>query len=112
MSDPGIWADISADEDPGDWEQELEVRLDAASPACPSDTPASTAGAIMSATASQNQFYNVNDLSLAAPRSPSPSAPAHRRGYQACDPCRKRKVKCDLGSERTIHDELSEGSLC
>lgn len=22
----------------------------------------------------------------------------HRRGYQACDPCRKRKVKCDLGS--------------
>ena len=23
----------------------------------------------------------------------------HRRGYQACDPCRKRKVKCDLGSE-------------
>ncbi|KAJ5489101.1 hypothetical protein N7539_003991 [Penicillium diatomitis] len=30
--------------------------------------------------------------------SPSPSAPQHRRGYQACDPCRKRKVKCDLGS--------------
>ena len=27
------------------------------------------------------------------------SAPSqHRRGYQACDPCRKRKVKCDLGS--------------
>ncbi|KAJ5690054.1 hypothetical protein N7462_004446 [Penicillium macrosclerotiorum] len=32
-------------------------------------------------------------------KSPSPSsAPQHRRGYQACDPCRKRKVKCDLGS--------------
>lgn len=30
-------------------------------------------------------------------KSPSP-APQHRRGYQACDPCRKRKVKCDLGS--------------
>ncbi|EEQ89924.2 C6 transcription factor [Blastomyces dermatitidis ER-3] len=30
-------------------------------------------------------------------RSPSP-APQHRRGYQACDPCRKRKVRCDLGS--------------
>ncbi|KAJ5713113.1 uncharacterized protein N7483_010294 [Penicillium malachiteum] len=30
-------------------------------------------------------------------KSPSPS-PQHRRGYQACDPCRKRKVKCDLGS--------------
>ncbi|KGO40967.1 hypothetical protein PEX1_031470 [Penicillium expansum] len=24
----------------------------------------------------------------------------HRRGYQACDPCRKRKVKCDLGTTR------------
>lgn len=30
--------------------------------------------------------------------------PQHRRGYQACDPCRKRKVKCDLGS--TISDPL------
>ncbi|KAL1965679.1 hypothetical protein VTN77DRAFT_5179 [Rasamsonia byssochlamydoides] len=30
-------------------------------------------------------------------QSPSPP-PQHRRGYQACDPCRKRKVKCDLGS--------------
>ncbi|OQD86670.1 hypothetical protein PENANT_c007G10414 [Penicillium antarcticum] len=30
-------------------------------------------------------------------KSPSPNA-HHRRGYQACDPCRKRKVKCDLGS--------------
>lgn len=27
----------------------------------------------------------------------------HRRGYQACDPCRKRKVKCDLGSMSTFH---------
>lgn len=40
-----------------------------------------------------------------APKSPSPSPshqgqqPQHRRGYQACDPCRKRKVKCDLGSK-------------
>lgn len=33
--------------------------------------------------------------------SSSPSAPHHRRGYQACDPCRKRKVKCDLGSMRS-----------
>ncbi|PLB44294.1 putative C6 transcription factor [Aspergillus steynii IBT 23096] len=31
------------------------------------------------------------------PKSPS-LQPQHRRGYQACDPCRKRKVKCDLGS--------------
>lgn len=27
----------------------------------------------------------------------------HRRGYQACDPCRKRKVKCDLGSMAPFH---------
>ncbi|KAL1996230.1 hypothetical protein VTN49DRAFT_282 [Thermomyces lanuginosus] len=33
-----------------------------------------------------------------APRPESPAPPQHRRGYQACDPCRKRKVKCDLGS--------------
>ncbi|KAI9375271.1 hypothetical protein BJX61DRAFT_549938 [Aspergillus egyptiacus] len=32
-----------------------------------------------------------------ARKSPSPPT-QHRRGYQACDPCRKRKVKCDLGS--------------
>lgn len=34
-------------------------------------------------------------------RSPSPrpaQSTQHRRGYQACDPCRQRKVKCDLGS--------------
>ncbi len=29
---------------------------------------------------------------------PTPPRDQHRRGYQACDPCRKRKVKCDLGS--------------
>lgn len=28
----------------------------------------------------------------------TPARDQHRRGYQACDPCRKRKVKCDLGS--------------
>ena len=29
---------------------------------------------------------------------PSSQQQHHRRGYQACDPCRRRKVKCDLGS--------------
>lgn len=29
---------------------------------------------------------------------PTPPRDQHRRGYQACDPCRKRKVRCDLGS--------------
>jgi hypothetical protein len=36
------------------------------------------------------------------PKSSSPQ-PQHRRGYQACDPCRKRKVKCDLGSMFAIY---------
>ena len=33
-----------------------------------------------------------------APPTANPAVEAHRRGYQACDPCRRRKVKCDLGS--------------
>lgn len=36
-----------------------------------------------------------------APNDPiasGPSAPQHKRVYQACIPCRRRKVKCDLGS--------------
>lgn len=32
------------------------------------------------------------------PAQTSPPSTAHRRVYQACIPCRKRKVKCDLGS--------------
>ncbi|KAL4887334.1 hypothetical protein BJY04DRAFT_225412 [Aspergillus karnatakaensis] len=43
-----------------------------------------------------NGLYSREDS--ATRRSPSPSNTQHRRGYQACDPCRKRKVKCDLGS--------------
>ncbi|KAJ9350535.1 transcriptional regulator family: Fungal Specific TF [Paecilomyces variotii] len=40
---------------------------------------------------------NSNGLYSESSKSLSPQ-PHHRRGYQACDPCRKRKVKCDLGS--------------
>ena len=32
-------------------------------------------------------------------RSSSPPKESHRRGYQACQPCRQRKVKCDMGSK-------------
>ena len=32
-------------------------------------------------------------------RSSSPQKESHRRGYQACQPCRQRKVKCDMGSK-------------
>ncbi|KAJ5122539.1 hypothetical protein N7448_003671 [Penicillium atrosanguineum] len=40
---------------------------------------------------------DTNSTGQGSGKSLSP-APQHRRGYQACDPCRKRKVKCDLGS--------------
>lgn len=43
----------------------------------------------------ESVYYSQSGQS--SQKSPSPQ-PQHRRGYQACDPCRKRKVKCDLGS--------------
>ena len=36
---------------------------------------------------------------------PTPPPPAiHKRTYQACIPCRQRKVRCDLGSVEAPHD--------
>jgi hypothetical protein len=32
--------------------------------------------------------------------------PQHKRVYQACIPCRRRKVKCDLGSVGLYPSEL------
>lgn len=40
--------------------------------------------------------------STAAPDSASPST--HKRGYQACKPCRRRKVRCDLGPVDDPHE--------
>ncbi|KKY21122.1 putative uv radiation resistance protein [Phaeomoniella chlamydospora] len=51
------------------------------------------------AMAEDQQPYMPDDGYAATTRtSASPPPVAHRRGYQACDACRKRKVKCDLGS--------------
>ncbi|RDW63145.1 Zn(II)2Cys6 transcription factor domain-containing protein [Aspergillus mulundensis] len=50
------------------------------------------------ATHDEQQDDGLYSRETSARRSPSPSNTQHRRGYQACDPCRKRKVKCDLGS--------------
>lgn len=63
----------------------------------------------MSATASQYPLEVQPDSSSAPHDSPSGQqsqsqsqptthAPQHKRVYQACIPCRRRKVKCDLGS--------------
>ncbi|KAI9818268.1 MAG: hypothetical protein M1832_004484 [Thelocarpon impressellum] len=35
---------------------------------------------------------------------PSGGTPSHKRVYQACIPCRRRKVRCDLGSVDEPHD--------
>jgi hypothetical protein len=53
----------------------------------------------MMATHDGQQDNGLYSRETSARRSPSPTGTQHRRGYQACDPCRKRKVKCDLGSE-------------
>ncbi|KAL5343194.1 hypothetical protein BJX70DRAFT_210109 [Aspergillus crustosus] len=52
----------------------------------------------MMATHDAQQDEGLYAREDSARRSSSPSNNQHRRGYQACDPCRKRKVKCDLGS--------------
>jgi len=41
----------------------------------------------------------------------SPPRDLHRRGYQACDPCRKRKVKCDLGSKPAYAITASDADM-
>ncbi|EGS20814.1 putative specific RNA polymerase II transcription factor [Thermochaetoides thermophila DSM 1495] len=38
------------------------------------------------------------------PRYRPPNPPQHKRVYQACIPCRRRKVRCDLGSVDDPHD--------
>jgi hypothetical protein len=51
----------------------------------------------------QTGFYNnvssaSPEPSEAASAQPNENRAPHRRGYQACQRCRERKVKCDLGS--------------
>lgn len=63
-----------------------------------------------------HQHYSTNNLSnthnYKASSSPEPGesngaqGKPHRRGYQACDGCRARKVKCDLGSKSHKPDPL------
>lgn len=52
--------------------------------------------------AQSSTYQNVTDDSLSPEASDGGPRDAqrgpHRRGYQACQRCRERKVKCDLGS--------------
>lgn len=46
-----------------------------------------------------------NPSSSSTPNPPAqPSTTQHKRVYQACIPCRRRKVRCDLGSVDNPHD--------
>ncbi|KAI1489214.1 hypothetical protein F5X96DRAFT_670941 [Biscogniauxia mediterranea] len=59
-------------------------------------TPASSTSAPTSATQPNPQ--------QSAPPSATTQAAQHKRVYQACIPCRRRKVRCDLGSVDNPHD--------
>lgn len=77
--------------------------------------PFSNAGtaspSIASTTPGPNQLLQQNQLppprsTSLAPTDPNSNAPGaqHKRVYQACIPCRRRKVRCDLGSVDNPHD--------
>ncbi|KAI5457706.1 hypothetical protein BGZ63DRAFT_427740 [Mariannaea sp. PMI_226] len=51
------------------------------------------------------QAHSQTPGQLSTPNQTSQAAPAqHKRVYQACIPCRRRKVRCDLGSVDNPHD--------
>ncbi|KAI0199973.1 transcriptional activator ARO80 [Astrocystis sublimbata] len=54
--------------------------------------------------ASQDGDDATNPDGHARSLSSGPSQPQHKRVYQACIPCRRRKVRCDLGSVDNPHD--------
>lgn len=81
--------------------------------ASPSPSPSpSPAAATASSTATRPQLSPLppppsalsSASSAAAPAAASSQPPQHRRVYQACIPCRRRKVRCDLGSVDNPHD--------
>jgi hypothetical protein len=75
-------------------------------PSVPTTVPGmaynSVAGQLPSADLGQSNVYSTSSQSPEPGRlgaSQARDVRPHRRGYQACQSCRDRKVKCDLGSE-------------
>ena len=56
----------------------------------------------MSTTATQSALGTSSTFSVN--NNASPPAAVHKRTYQACIPCRQRKVRCDLGPVDAPHD--------
>jgi hypothetical protein len=50
------------------------------------------------------QFSTASQQSISSISPTSSGPPQHKRTYQACIPCRRRKVRCDLGSVDNPHD--------
>jgi Fungal Zn(2)-Cys(6) binuclear cluster domain len=80
----------------------LTPQLRLGSAALPNQRPISDLSHITMASSSTQAYgpsssYDSADVEEIKQET-TPPRDQHRRGYQACDPCRKRKVKCDLGS--------------
>ncbi|KAK1467351.1 hypothetical protein CMEL01_11344 [Colletotrichum melonis] len=64
-----------------------------------------TAASNLSPTTSSNpSTATATANAAAAAAAGQASTPQHKRVYQACIPCRRRKVRCDLGSVDNPHD--------
>ena len=50
------------------------------------------------------QFPAAGQQKISSTSPTSIGVPQHKRTYQACIPCRRRKVRCDLGSVDNPHD--------
>ncbi len=55
-------------------------------------------------TTANANTYTSSGSNHARSHSSGPAQPQHKRVYQACIPCRRRKVRCDLGSVDNPHD--------
>ncbi|KAL2760885.1 hypothetical protein ACRALDRAFT_1027502 [Sodiomyces alcalophilus JCM 7366] len=72
-----------------------------AAPAASTRAPPAAAAAASSSSSSST----TAPVSASASQPPSQPPPTqHKRVYQACIPCRRRKVRCDLGSVDNPHD--------
>lgn len=72
------------------------------SPTATAPAPAPAAGA----NTNNNPSSSTTTTTASNPAPPTAAQPAaqHKRVYQACIPCRRRKVRCDLGSVDNPHD--------
>ncbi|TRX88005.1 hypothetical protein FHL15_011107 [Xylaria flabelliformis] len=80
-------------------------------PPSPTTHPGAGAGAGSGNAGHQNGNNNIsngngngNGTGHTRSHSSGPAQPQHKRVYQACIPCRRRKVRCDLGSVDNPHD--------